>query len=412
MRQAVQARVGRGAVLVTIVLVVLSIAFIPPQDGQQSTAMVAAAGNGLFLLACALVGLLIIQRRPGNRVGWIYVLVALGFSATNVVDTYVSWAVAEPPVSLPGAVWAAPFLDVGYLLTVPPGATMLLLLFPSGHLPSSRWRVVVWLLAAGTVIAAICLVLTPGTLEYYPDASNPLGLESAASELAAVLQVSFLVVIVSLAAAAASLVVRWRRARDVERQQMKWLALAGAGGIAVYIGIPSLTSVLFEGSLHQIVNQVVFAVVALLFPIASAIAIFRHRLYDIDRLVSRTVSYGLLTGLLAAVYLAVVFVLQQLVSSAAGDSQLAVAGATLTVAALFRPARRRIQRAVDRRFNRARYDARRTVESFSTRLRNQVNLEDVSSDLVATVQASVQPDAASLWLRASATQRPAHGLRR
>jgi hypothetical protein len=195
-------------------------------------------------------------------------------------------------------------------------------------------------------------------------------------------------------AAAGSLIARWRRARGVERQQLKWLAYAAVMLVVAQVGASLLPRPLFV---------VVSYTSALLFPVAVGIAVVRYRLYDIDRLINRTLVYGLLTTLLGAIYAGTVLVLGQVFGGIGGEPpSWAVAAATLAVAALFQPARRHIQAVVDRRFNRRKYDAAKTVEAFSVRLRDEVDLDALSAELLAVVDRTMQPTTASLWLRPSA----------
>jgi hypothetical protein len=353
----------------------------------------AAVGNALIILACAAVGFLIISRRPGNAIGWVYALVALTFAAAEFTGSYAS----RP---LPARVWAALLPDPLWIAAIPLGATLLLLLFPTGRLPSPRWRPVAWTAVAATVVAVVASLLTPGRMEYLPGARNPLGLERAGPALDLLVQVAFLVIAAALFAAAGSLIVRWRRARGVERQQLKWLAYAAA----VLVVVTVLSDVLPHG-----LYVVLATSMTLLFPAATGIAVVRYRLYEIDRIINRTLVYGLLTALLGGIYAAVVLLLGQLFGGlGAQPPSWAVAGATLAVAGLFQPARRRIQQTVDRRFNRRRYDAAKTIEAFSARLRDELDLDMLSAELLAVVEQTMQPTTASLWLRPS-LQRPVAG---
>ena len=205
---------------------------------------------------------------------------------------------------------------------------------------------------------------------------------------------------VAVLAAAVSLVVRFRRARGVERQQLKWLAYAG---MLAVLGFPLLIAA--EGATHppELVADIAASVLILPIPVAVSVAVLRYRLYDVDRLINRTLVYGLLTALLGAVYAGLVLGLGELFGGiSAKPSSWAVAGATLTVAAVFRPARRRIQTVVDRRFNRRRHDAATTIAAFSTRLRDQIDLDTLSTELLAVVDQTMEPIRVSLWLRPSA----------
>jgi hypothetical protein len=296
-------------------------------------------------------------------------------------------------------VWVALLPDLSWIAAIPLGAMLLLVLYPTGRPPSRRWRPVVWAAVAATVVAVVATALTPGPMEYLPDVENPLGLKRAGWVLDLIVQVAFVVIAAAVFAAAGSLIVRWRRARGVERQQLKWLAYAAAMLVVVTIGGSGLPHPLYV---------VVATAITLLFPLAMGVAVVRYRLYDIDRLINRTLVYGLLTALLAGFYTGAVLVLGQVFGGVGKDPpSWAVAGATLAVAALFQPARRRIQAVVDRHFNRRKYNAAKTIDAFSARLRDEVDLDAFSAELLTVVDQTMQPTRASLWLQPSAETRPA-----
>jgi hypothetical protein len=267
--------------------------------------------------------------------------------------------------------------------------TFVLLLFPDGHLLSPRWRWVAWCAAAGIAGVFVTTGIAPGPLEDQPTLDNPFGVDSALIE--PLTGLSVLLIAIGMVGSAASAVVRFRRAHGERRQQMKWLALAGT---VVAVTVP--VSVLGSDTLwdDRVVN-IACMVAVLGLPIAAGIAILRHRLYDIDVVINRTLVYGALTATLGAAYLVLVL----LISLAVGRSGLAVAVSTLAVAALFGPARARIQAGVDRRFYRRRYDATRTLEAFGGRLRDELDLEALADDLRGVVVDTVQPSHVSLWLR-------------
>jgi hypothetical protein len=260
--------------------------------------------------------------------------------------------------------------DAGYFLVL-----FLLLLFPTGRLPSPRWRPVARLAVVGYIADVVGRAFAPGPIdeEWYGPLPNPLGIEAATDLAPVALAVVTVLLLPTLLAAVASLLVRLRRAQGVERLQLKWFcyaaALFGAAGFVVVV-FPSLGS--------PTVDTLMIMPALLALPVAVGIAVLRYRLYEIDRLINRTLVYGLLTALLGGVYASVVLVLASVVlvlgwlfgGLGAQPPSWAIAGATLAVAALFQPARRRIQQAVDRRFNRRRYDAAKTVEAFSARLRD------------------------------------------
>jgi hypothetical protein len=368
----------------------------------------AARGHGLedstFVLAFAAfmaVGAVIVAHRPGNAVGWIFsaigLLTAIGWPATE----YAARANLARPDALPGAVLAAWFTSwfwystLGLLLVFTP------LLFPTGRLLSARWRPVAVAAAVATVGITTLSALKPTLQDENYVVRNPIGLAGVQDpEESAAGAVLFGLLLVCMVAAGLSLVLRFRRARGVERQQLKWFTYAGA---LMILSLLASDYLLPDNAYVDVLAGLIIALV----PVAAGIAILRYRLYDIDRLINRTLVYGALTALLGAVYVAVVLVLGQGFGGVGGEPpSWAVAGATLAVAALFQPARRRIQAVVNRRFDRRKYDAARTVEAFSARLRDEIDLDTLSAELVAVVNQTMQPTWVSLWLRP-----PAHGSR-
>jgi hypothetical protein len=353
------------------------------------------AGNpGELLLwvvfaAYLVVGCLILARRPGNTIGWIFTTVGLLTMIAGLAEVYARYANAHPG-SLPGPLVGTWVLDWIWIPTILLALVFPLLLFPTGRSLSPRWRPVTWLAVGLTAAYTVLGALSP-TMEL-PNGrtvANPIGVTSIdldAGPLGAVLSGLLLFVFV---ASISSLMVRFRRSQGVERQQLKWFTYAGA-------------LVLLAPLSNSLLGNISY-VLLLALPIAVGIAILRYRLYDIDRLINRTLVYGLLTALLATVYAGVVLVGGQLAGQK--QSNLVVAGATLTVAALFQPTRRRIQVVVDRRFNRRKYDAHRTVEAFSARLRDEVDLDALLAELLTVVDQTMQPTRTSLWLRQSARPR-------
>jgi hypothetical protein len=354
------------------------------QDSGEDVVLTLAFGS--FLV----VGCVLVARRPDNRIGWIFTAVGLLTTAAILVEEYVIYAYVTHPRPLPGRLVAAwiyhwIWLPIGILTVVFP-----LLLFPTGRSLSSRWRPVTWLAGAATVAWTVAGALNPAlAVSDERTVANPIGVAGANPNAGLVGAILNGLLLFLLAAAIVSLIMRFRRSRGVERQQLKWFAYAGA---LVVLAMLSTNVVPGLGNLPWVM------VVAL--PVAVGIAILRYRLYDIDRLINRTLVYGLLTALLAGVYAGAVLVLGQLFGGVGRDPpSWAVAGATLAVAGLFQPARRRIQAVVDRRFNRRKYDAAKTVEAFSARLRDEVDLDTLSAELLAVVDETVQPAKASLWLR-------------
>jgi hypothetical protein len=333
------------------------------------------------------VGAFLAGRRPANPVGWLLLGWGMVMAFGSFAGAYVDRGLVRDPGSLPGVHWVAWAEGVVWH---PAFALLafLLLLFPHGRLPSRRWRPFAWLTAAVYLSLALSAALSPEAVTlYYPQAVSPVRLPVAPVADAAfgMLLLSQLLV---LATALLSLVLRLRRATGEERQQVKWFVYTVVTVVLVFV---ITTLMIGAGYLFPLFG---------LIPLAVAVAVLKYRLYDIDRLINRTLVYALLTALLAGVYAAGVFLFGILLEPALGNSQLAVAAATLAVAALFQPARRRLQQLVDRRFDRRRYDAARTVEGFSVRLRDHVDLDTLSAELLGVVDRTVQPTSASLWLRA------------
>jgi hypothetical protein len=353
----------------------------------------------LVTVSAAAVGALVASRRPRHPVGWLLLGVGLALNASLLVQAYVDYGLLARPGALPGARYLAGFAYSTVLLWVS-CAGFVLLLTPTGSLPSPRWRWWARLAAAAPVVMVVGSVVQPDPLapEYH---GNPLAVPPLARVLGVPAVAGAIVVLASLLVGAGSLVVRFRRARGTERLQLRWLAYAAA--LAAGLLLVALVAGFLLAN-----DNVTFASLSLgmaLLPLATGAAILRYRLYDIDRIISRTVAYGLLTVLLGGGYAAVVLGLGQLLGR---DSSLVVAGATLALAALFQPARRRVQQLVDRRFNRRRYDAARTIAAFSARLRDEIDLDTLTAELLRVMEQTMQPTRASLWLRPSG---PASGQR-
>jgi hypothetical protein len=348
----------------------------------------------LAFAAFGVVGAVIVARQSQNVIGWLCCAIGVGTSVFQFIEDYGMYALLR---HLPGGVALTLLGLLPWPALISLMVVFLPMLFPNGRLVSPRWRPVAWTAAAVSVAACVPPVLRPGPLfgqPSFPD--NPLGIEAVAASIELAEFVAFAIIGLLAILAAASIVVRFRRASGVERQQLKWFSYAVVQ-LAMLIGITSVFAI------SDRLPGVLFGLSIALVPAALGIAVLRYRLYDIDRLINRTLVYALLTALLAGVYTLVVLVGGQLFGGL-GDQppSWAVAGATLAVAALFQPARRRIQQAVDRRFNRRRYDASRTVEAFSARLRDQVDLDTLAAELLTVVDQTIQPTTASLWLRQSA----------
>jgi hypothetical protein len=351
-----------------------------------------------FSLAFATVGLVLCLRRPANSIGWLYAAAGLAGSLTTPLAPWVDQLLAEQrPLPL-AAQLNAVIGDLNWVTPIALGVTLPALLLPDGHLWSRRWRLVVAASAGGIVLLLVGGSVMPGPLQGL-HIDNPFGLGGLAGKVAWVVTYTGVALHwASLVAALVCVVLRYRASRGTERQQMRWVGAGAAGGvIGLLLAVPGLL-----GLLPSRTSDVVL--VGLLCPPAGvAVAVLRYRLWDLDRLVSRTVTYALVTALLVVPYLLIVPAASRL----AGDAgSLAVAAATLAAAALFQPLRHRIQDLVDRRFNRRRYDAARTVERFAARLRDQVDLDALQGELLTVVDQTMQPDQAWLWLRPQAVPRP------
>jgi len=345
------------------------------------------------------VGALVASRRRENPVGWLFLAAGLLSAAQGFGLEYGIRGILAEPRSLPGTNVAALVQNVAWIPSL--GLiTLLFLLFPSGRLPSPRWTPVAWLAPAAMALMTLGVLLTPGPLETLR-VSNPAGVEGLRRFLDAAAGLGLLAAGAGLIASAAAMLVRLRHARGEERAQLKWFVYAAAV-VAVAILPSTLASdgVLPGGGVFSSLLMVAIAGV----PVAAGIAILRYRLYDIDLIVRRTLVYGVLTAGLAGLYFGIVLALQQVFSPITQGSELATAGSTLAVAALFRPGRRRVQELVDRRFYRSKVDAARTVEAFSARLRREIELEALSAALAGAVVQAVQPAHVSLWLRSAGRQ--------
>jgi hypothetical protein len=341
-----------------------------------------------------IVGAFLISRRPEHAMGRLLCAVALLAAFAFAANEYATYALISAPGSLPAGRVAGWFASWLWYPAVILAVIYLPLLFPDGRLPSPRWR---WLAyTTAIVLAAVCVsfALAPeldvGYSDDAPEIANPLAIRQIEGLLDTTLAVTFPIVVAAALLAALSVVRRFRGSRGDARQQIKWFA---AGVLLLVLSLPA-------SEISAIAGSIAFAGGLLAVPIAVAIAVLRYRLYDIDRIVSRTLVYGLLTAGLALTYFGLVVGLQAALRPVSGGSDFAIALTTLVVAALFFPARQRLQDAVDRRFNRRAYNAARTIEAFSARLREQVDLDTLRYELLAVVDETMQPARASLWLRA------------
>jgi len=392
----------------TIVLSVL------PRPAREGVGSWDSAGDLLIFvsfLAFPLVGALISSRRPRNPIGWICLLAGLFWMLIIFSGDYGAYGLAVPgsvpfPVTIYALLYAWLWVPAVGLMGI-----FLILLFPDGRLPSRRWRPLAWLAGAAIVVESVVVLLTPGPLDGLGGARNPFGVEGYPL-LETLGWVVLLLLPLCMVASAASLVLRFRRSGGVVRQQIKWIALAasfmgsmyflimGVGFVSWLVSAPGpqvdLGTQTWWGALLEDVMLMSFAAV----PVAIGVAIMRHRLFDIDVIINRALVYGSLTVSLALIYIASVVLLQRtFVVLTGGGSQLVVVASTLAIAALFQPLRRRIQISVDRRFYRSKYDARKVLEGFSSRLKQETDLASLEAEIDAVIRETLQPAHASLWLR-------------
>jgi len=385
----------------TVILTALSLLFLVLILSHPNTHIFEWwLGNALVVIDVS-VGAIVASHRPENPVGWLLCLSGVVISTQSFAAQYAIYALLAQPNTLPAGeamTWIASWL----LSTMIGLQVFYILLFPTGRLPSRRWRWVAWLTVAFVVVGVILSAFSPGALMgALGPIRNPLGTESFTNVYKALL---YTISPLLFVAVALSVFMRLRYARGVERQQIKWLAYAAAAwalGIILNIIIATLdTPLWFERA-----ALAYFTVAGEAVPIAIGIAILRYRLYDIDILINRTLVYGSLSAILAALYFGGIVVLQRVFVLLTGQrSTLAVVASTLLIAALFNPLRRRIQSFIDRRFYRRKYDAAKTLEAFSTKLRDETDLEALNNDLLGVVRETMQPAHVSLWLRPHTAQ--------
>jgi len=365
-------------------------------DEPGAAGVVVSTLPDLVALGLLALGLLVAHGRPANPVGWIIAGTVVTAGLTDFVESYAMYALYTDPGSLPGGetmAWLSNWTFIPVLFAAP---AMLFLLFPDGKLVSHRWRPVFWIVILTTLAAMTSAIFQPVLNDPpFEGVVNPLGFAPPQALLAPLSYIGWPGMAASFLVAALAMILRLRRSRGVERQQLKWLAAAAAvlpfasvsGVVLYYLGYESIAG---------------FLAIFSIFPIflAAGYAILRYRLYDIDLIINRTLVYGSLTATLVAGYVGTVVVLQRaLVFFTGQESTLAVVASTLVIAALFNPLRRRFQAFIDRLFYRRKYDAAKTLEAFSIKLRDETDLDALGSDLVSVVRETMQPAHASLWLR-------------
>ena len=359
---------------------------LPARLVNQSGSGLDGAVGIVFVAAFATVGALLAWKRPGNPIGWLLSAIGLAYAGAGQAVL-----LARFPRTLTLADWLGWIWLLGLGLCV-----FVVLLFPTGNLPSRRWRPVAWAAGAGLAGWVLGNAFAPTIISATPSTPNPVGLTGPAGDIFKIMAAGGAVLIAATALAAVlSLAFRYRRARTAERAQLKWLVYAAALIVAVLLAeVPAGQIAGGGNAANNLRNAMTGGAVALV-PVAIGIAVLRYRLYDIDRVISRTVAYAIVTGLLVGIYAGLVLLATPVFGS---RKPVTVAAATLAAAALFSPVRRRVQRGVDRRFNRARYDADKTVAAFAIRLKDAVDLDTVQADLASAVQQALEPAHVSIWL--------------
>jgi hypothetical protein len=387
----------------SVPLLVLARSAHIPSSWEANLTVGNLLGGALFLIF-PLVGALIASRRPRNAIGWILLAEGLLWMFLGMTDYYGLYGVARPG-SVPFPVGVAGINNFMWVPAVGLLGTYVFLLFPDGMLPSARWRPLAWLSGAVILWVSVGTALAPGPLQNLGGVQNPFGLLQP--WMMPVFWAALPLLPLCMVASVLSLVLRYRRSRGEERQQIKWIAFAASFVGLLYLIAMVCAFIFPSGSWFQAGSPLwldLLGYAALisftLVPIAVGFAVLRYRLYEIDIIINRTLVYGLLTVSLALVYFGGVTGLQRLLAPAVGqDGQLAIVASTLAIAALFNPLRRRIQELVDRRFYRRKYDARKTLEEFGAKLRDETDLEQLNGELLSVVAATMQPEHVSLWLR-------------
>ena len=385
-----------GLWTLTAALAVVQLALLPLLNHRKPGDPTVAFSSSLvafFAFQCfATVGAVVASRRRENPIGWLFCAAALLCQVGNFGEEY---AVLAHERSLPAGIAADVALPPLWLVGIGLGTIVSFLFFPDGHLPSPRWRPAAWAAGGWLVVGYALQTVTPGDLPGLEGVRNPIGISGAGPVGTAVIVLALPLMIVAVA----SLVVRYRRSAGIEKDQMRLFVVATVTA-AILIGCFSLLSGLTGlGVGNTVVGDVVWLLLLALVPISMGVAILRYRLYEIDRVVSRALVYAGITAVLGLAYVGLVLAGQALFSSFAGGSNLAIAASTLVVAALFLPVRSRVQRFVDRRFYRSHYDAQRTLEAFGARLREQVELDALATDLRGVVGETMKPEHVGVWLR-------------
>jgi hypothetical protein len=355
----------------------------------------------LFLVAASVmltypfVGTLLAVKRPRNPLGWLLLVLGLGFTLSFFSSEYLGRATISG-WPLPGAVWVAWLSTWTFVLNVSIAFGWIPLLFPTGRVPSQRWAPLAWAIGIVTVVGAAAAILNPAELDGAGVLFvNPVGVAALGAPIDAINALYMPTIAMLGALSVASLLLRFRRSHGVERQQLRWFLLATASFLVTLV---TTFATGIEGLF------VVALAAAAGIPVAAGIAILRYRLYEIDRLISRTIGWAVVTAILVAVFVGGVAILQAVLAPVTKENTFAVAVSTLVAFALFQPLRRRVQRAVDRRFDRARYDSQVMADVFAERLRDQVDLEGLEHDLATTVDGTLRPVSLAVWLRPTTSE--------
>lgn len=349
--------------------------------------------QSLWLLVFPTVGVVVARRRPENPIGWILLVSGLGLVIEDAGIAYAEHGLVHAPGSVPVPAIVGVVADAFWVPSILLAFTFMFLLAPDGHLPTRRWRTVAWAASVAMALSVPATIIDPGSLYAVEGHPNPLGWDAAGGLVTAVQAVVLPTTFVSALLAGVAFILRFRRSTGLARLQLRPLAAAAVVLVVATFLLPVYVA-LFE---DVVVASLVYDLGMALPPVAVAVGILRYRLYDLDRFISRTVSYVVITGLLAGVYASVVLGAQWVVGPADAPD-LVIATATLLVAALFRPLRARVQEVVDRRFNRSRYDAARVVEDFGAGLRTETDLHVLTRDLAGVVGRTMEPHTAWLWL--------------
>jgi hypothetical protein len=389
---------------------------LPSSSSWSSGGVVEGVALSVVLFSPPVVGLLITWRRAGNAIGWLLLAIGLAWALADS-STYSDYGIRLHPGSLPAAALPGAIGNGLWVPAIGLTGTFLILLFPNGHLPGRRWRWVAYVSALVMGLGTFALTFTPGDMADagYPGTSNPIGIHALAGVLGTA---QYIIVLLppAIAAAAAGMIVRYRRSRGVERLQLRWLTAAAAAVAAIYATVFALSVLLAPNSdtppAWLSAAQAIGLMSTCLIPIAIGFAVLRYRLYDIDVIIRRTLVYAALVASLAVVYIGGIALLGLALRAVTGfSSSLAVTLSTLAVAAVFQPLRSRIRRAVDRRFYRAAYDAQAAVDAFSGQLRQQIDLDVLADRLLATVRETVKPRSASVWLASVTIPERAHSTK-